>query len=114
MTQANEDLEFVADLFYNYDLNGLDLRRDYRLVIETVLARGTWEQNLWLFRTYGWDTVKEVFLQDLNGARTLPPDVIALWRGVFLGNSRVVAQHTKESDRWKPTRRVGPGRYPSL
>jgi len=92
----------VADLFRNYRLASLDAERDAPMVIRRVLALGTWEQTVWLFRLYGWDRVRQVFLADLHGLRTLPASARALWETVF----GIIPPPAAEGQQWRPTRTV--------
>ncbi len=73
----------LAGLFHNYEPASIDLDRHADLVIRTVLAGGTWEQVLWLFREYGWDPVRQVVLADHLGLRALPEPTRRLWLAVF-------------------------------
>jgi len=71
-------------LFKNYDFNTLDTEKHKKLIIKTVLVRGEWEHIEWLFEFYGFDKVKEIFLEDFYGIRELPEPVICLWGLIFL------------------------------
>ncbi len=73
-----------ASLFQNYDFDIIDDERHRSLVIKTVLAQGTWEQILWLFRHYGREKVREVFVEDYYGLQTLPESTRKLWELLFI------------------------------
>lgn len=73
-----------SGLFRNYDFSALDDDRHRRLIVKTVLERGTWEQILWLFQHYGRDRVREVFLDDYYGLQTLPETTRRLWELLFI------------------------------
>lgn len=72
-----------AGLFRNYIFETIDDERHHKLIIKTVLAHGTWEQIMWLFRHYGREKVKAVFLDDYHGLRTLPDVTLKLWELLF-------------------------------
>ncbi|HHW41661.1 MAG TPA: hypothetical protein GXX19_11065 [Syntrophomonadaceae bacterium] len=76
--------DFFSPLFRNYDIQKIDLEEQKKMIVKTTLTRGTWEQIRWLFRYYGLETIKEVFLDDFNGLRELPEPVINLWGLLFL------------------------------
>ena len=76
--------EDFKPLFRNYEFDLLDTDKHASLIIKTVLTRGTWEQIEWLFKFYGFDRIKEVFLEDLHGLRELPLPVIFLWGTIFM------------------------------
>lgn len=78
--------DFLAGLFRNYRRETIDLEKHCRMVIKTVLARGTWEQVLWLFDYYGPEEVREIFREDYYGLRTLPEPTRSLWELVFVEN----------------------------
>lgn len=79
----------LAHLFKNYVFDTLDDQRHAGLVIRTVLAYGQWEEILWLFRHYGREKVKEVFLNDYCGVRSLPEATLSLWETLFVPESLV-------------------------
>ena len=91
----------VARLFHNYAVRTIDAERDRQLVILTVLAYGEWEDIQWLFRTYGWDAVRDVVARDLQTVRSLPPSVLNLWSIVFWGKP---LRPPEPRERWAPTR----------
>lgn len=100
----------LAPLFHNYQPSSIDLDRHAGLVIRTVLAEGTWEQVLWLFREYGWDRVRQVVLADHRGLRTLPEPTRRLWLAVFSDASEGEASDDESHDpveRWR-CRRIPP------
>ncbi|TDA67464.1 MAG: hypothetical protein D9V47_10375 [Clostridia bacterium] len=98
--------DFLADLFRNYRPETIDLEKHCRMVIKTVLARGTWEQVLWLFDYYGPERVREIFLQDYYGLRTLPEPTRSLWELVFVENP--LPEAGDPAGRWRCRRLVPP------
>ena len=76
--------ESLASLFRNYRFRDLDLERDRELIVRTVLARGTWEQIRWLWTRYGPEVIKDVFLKDYYGLRTMPAPTRRLWELLFV------------------------------
>ncbi len=96
--------ESFRQLFRNYRFDLLNPDAAAELVIRTVLAYGTWEQIEWIFRYYGRDTVREVFLDDLHGRRELPEPTRRLWALAFLDN--VPTADTDPVARWRCRRQV--------
>lgn len=74
----------LTSLFSNYDISTLDLEKHAPLIIKTVLAQGSWEQVLWLFKYFGYKKVQEVFRDDYYGLRSLPESTLRLWELVFI------------------------------
>lgn len=97
--------EFLSGLFQNYVFESLDDQKHAALVIKTVLSRGTWGQVKWLFEHYGADRVREVFLEDCRGLRTLPESTRRLWALVW--GDPGAALDDDEVEKWRP-RRVPP------
>jgi hypothetical protein len=73
----------IEDVFRDVPPGQLELERDARLVIRTVLASGSWEQVSWLFETYGWQKIAAIVRADIEGLRTLPDSVRAFWAMAF-------------------------------
>lgn len=97
---------FLHPLFHNYEPEAIDPDRHAGLVIRTVLAAGTWEQVLWLFRRYGKERVREVFLKDCRGLRTLPEPTRRLWSLVFLGSTHACEGNEDYHAHWQWRRGV--------
>lgn len=92
----------IGHLFHNYEPGSIDPERHAGLVIHTVLAGGTWDQILWLFQTYGKHRVRQVFLEDCRGRRSLPNSTRRLWSLVFLGDPGACADDPHDPlDRWR-------------
>jgi len=107
--------EDLKPLFRNYDFDTLDTEKHKKLIIKTVLVRGEWEQIEWLFEFYGFDGVKEVFLEDFYGIRELPDPVICLWGLLFLDEKeyrdyKEELYKMRPAERWKQ-RRIPPQRF---
>ncbi|MEW6523694.1 MAG: hypothetical protein AB1445_09035 [Bacillota bacterium] len=79
-------------LFHNYVFDTVDDEIHCPMVVKTTLAYGSWEQILWLFGRYGRKRVREVFLRDYHGPRTLPASTSALWSLVFLAEDPAADQ----------------------
>lgn len=107
----------LAHLFRNYVFDTLDDQRHAGLVIRTVLAYGEWEEILWLFRHYGREKVKQVFLDDYYGLRSLPAATRSLWETLFVPDSLTPAKKAGGSapstrvERWRVRRRSGEGGF---
>lgn len=100
-----------APLFHNYVFDTIDADRHAGFVIKTVLARGTWEQIMWLFEYSGAEKVREVFLDDYYGLQTLPESTRRLWELLFVDDGDPSRQkpRPKEEDpvaRWRVRRLV--------
>lgn len=93
----------VCRLFWNLDCQGLDIGRDRRLIIDTVLPRGGAPALRWLFATYGKRAIR-AHLQTTR-ASGLSPEDLCLWREV-LGETAPCASGI---DRWRITRTVPAG-----
>lgn len=105
----------LAPLFSTrYEPSSIDLDRHSGLIIRTVLAEGTWEQVLWLFREFGWDRVKQVVLADHHGLRTLPEPTRRLWLAVFsdAGQEQPCDEARSGDDRQDPVERWRCRRHP--
>ncbi len=76
--------ESFARLFRNYNFEELDDEKHSKLIVKTVLSYGEWEQILWLFRRYGREKIREIFLEDYYGLCTLPEATRALWELLFV------------------------------
>ena len=91
-------------LFRNYRFETLNPDTGAELVILTTLSYGTWEQIEWLFRYYGRECVRNVFLNDFYGRRELPEPTRRLWALAFL--DEMPPEDTDPLARWRCRRRV--------
>ena len=73
--------KFLQSTLYSYDLNTLDLGKDYRLIITQVLNHGNWDQVQWLQKTYGLEKIKEVIKKPDRGVWYF--DVLNYWQMIF-------------------------------
>jgi hypothetical protein len=64
--------------FHEYDVNALDLKQDANLIILRTLEFGTWDEVVWLFKTYGNRRIR-LFLRK-HGERWLKPGNFNYWR----------------------------------
>lgn len=53
----------LQGVLWSVDVNQLDTEEDKIYIINQILAHGTWSALQWLFKTYGQNTVKEIFLK---------------------------------------------------
>ena len=68
-------------LFWSYDTNSLDLRKDKDYIIVQILNYGTWEDIKWLFRVY---REKEIVKVIGNPSRGLWVEkVLNFWIKIF-------------------------------
>jgi hypothetical protein len=67
----------VARLLWDQDLGRIDLDRDAPVVIERVMARGSWEAMKWLRRRFSKD-VLAAFVRT-RGRQVLSPRDLAYW-----------------------------------
>ncbi|HEY4028157.1 MAG TPA: hypothetical protein VGO86_17150 [Candidatus Dormibacteraeota bacterium] len=95
--------ETVSSIFWNVDPGRLDIDRDARLIVSTVLPRGGEEALVWLFRTYGSDRVREIVVDDARGLRSMPESVLKLWLRVLAPELEIAAPTTSRQ-RWAPRR----------
>ncbi|MGH7868322.1 MAG: DUF6922 domain-containing protein [Candidatus Dormibacteraceae bacterium] len=95
--------ETVASIFWNIDPQLLDVKRDAKLIISTVLPRGGEEALIWLFRTYGEARVRQIVIDDADGLRTMPENVIRLWLRVLAPEHKSPVP-TTVYERWAPRR----------
>jgi len=75
----------LKPLFLNYVAETIDPRQHKKLIIKTVLARGTWDQVRWVLHHYGSAEVRQVFREDYFGLQSLPEPARRLWGLIFLG-----------------------------
>jgi hypothetical protein len=69
--------EDVLALLWDVDPEAIDLTRDYALVFERVMTRGTWSAMQWLRRRFPREQIAE-FLRGPK-ARRLSPRDLAYW-----------------------------------
>ena len=81
----------IQQLFYRYHRDLLDSERHRDIIIPTVLATGSLEDWDWLFRTYGWETLRG-WMATPGHALELPPPMECLWTTVLLGTSQQTAR----------------------
>jgi len=48
-------------VLWSRDINKLDLKKDKNYIIHQILAYGTWEQLIWLFKVYDAKLIKQIF-----------------------------------------------------
>lgn len=51
----------IQGVLWSKDIDLLDLENDKRYIIHQVLAYGTWEHIIWLFKAYPPHEIKKVF-----------------------------------------------------
>ena len=98
-----------APLFHNYIFETIDMEKHCKFIIKTVLARGTWEQIMWLFEFYGAKKVQEVFLEDYCTLQELPESTRKLWELVFV--KEPLQEENYPTAKWRIRRLVGSGGF---
>ena len=68
-------------LFWSYDIESLDLKRDKEYIITQVLNYGTWEDLKWLFRIYSKEEIKKVVQNPSRGLWF--KNVLNFWLKIF-------------------------------
>lgn len=69
--------EFLFPLFWEYDPGTIDTAKHAGLIIERIMARGSWASMVWLQKTYNKDQLIS-FLEN-KGHRTLPFRELNYW-----------------------------------
>jgi hypothetical protein len=69
--------ESVARLLWDVDSTRIDLHRDAALILERVMARGSWDAMKWLRAQYSREEIA-AFVRG-EGARKLSPRDLAYW-----------------------------------
>ncbi|QSZ27887.1 hypothetical protein ACETAC_03095 [Aceticella autotrophica] len=105
--------EDFKPLFKNYDFNSLDTEKHKGRIIKTMLTFGELEQIAWLFEYYGFNGVREVFLNDFYGARELFEAIISLWGLLFL-DEKEYRKYKDDLRNMTPAERWKQRRIPSL
>ena len=72
-------LSLRPGLFWEFNIQSIDLQQHKASVIERIVTRGRWEEFLEMLRFYGQDTVKQVVLN----ARWLDKRTLAFCSAVF-------------------------------
>jgi hypothetical protein len=80
----------IQRLFYRYHADRLDTDQHANIIIPTVLADGTVDDWDWLFRVYGWETIRAWIAEH---AASLPPPMERFWTLILLGAAQ-------ETPRW--------------
>jgi len=55
--------EFSSSCFWDMDYRELDPEKDKNFIISRVVSRGGSNDEIELFRYYGWDTIKEEIIK---------------------------------------------------
>ena len=103
--------DLLGNLFHNYKTVTIDLKRDDKAVILTILIGGSWQQIQWAVAYYGLGRIGEVVQADLTGWRTLPPITANFWSVVLWGKQ--LAPMTL-AERWGMTRTIREGGVDAL
>ena len=59
-------------ILWSVNVKNLDIEKDKVYIIHQVLMYGTFEQIRWLFKVYGRETIKKVFLKNPQRIYNLP------------------------------------------
>lgn len=73
------DLTLRPNLFWDVDVQTIDLQKHKTSVIERIVIRGRWQEFLEILQFYGKPTVKEVMLN----ARWLDKRTLAFCSAIF-------------------------------
>ena len=73
--------KFLQSALYSYDLESLDIQRDYRLITAQILNHGNWQQVQWLQKTYDLEKIKQVVKKPARGV--WHNDVLNYWQTVL-------------------------------
>jgi hypothetical protein len=68
-------------LFWSYDIESLNLKRDKDYIIPQVLNYGTWDDLKWLFKVYSREEIKEVIKHPRRGVWFRK--VLNFWTKIF-------------------------------
>lgn len=68
-------------LFWSYDINSLNLKKDKEYIIAQVLNYGTWEDLRWLRNVYSEKDIKEVVKNPSRGVWF--EKVLNFWTTIF-------------------------------
>jgi hypothetical protein len=68
-------------LFWSYDIDSLDLKRDKDYIIPQVLNYGTWEDLKWLFKVYSRKEIKKAIKYPRRGVWFRK--VLNFWTKIF-------------------------------
>jgi hypothetical protein len=68
-------------LFWSYDIESLNLKRDKDYIIPQVLNYGTWDDLKWLFKVYSREEIKEVIKNPRRGVWFRK--VLNFWTKIF-------------------------------
>lgn len=77
----NKIIKTIAPYFQEYDFSTLDIEEDAELIMGRTLEFGTREELKWLFKTYGYQKIKEFV--SARGYRSLSKRGFNYWRTVL-------------------------------
>ncbi len=80
-------------ILWSVNIKNLDLERDKVYIIHQVLMYGTFEQIKWLFKVYGKETIKKVFLKDPQ--RIYTPPAFLFLKNFILGLKNISLSEEK-------------------
>ncbi len=72
---------FIKWVFWSYDVERLNIKRDKELIITQVLNYGDWNSVRWLLKTYSEDVIKNVLIHPNRGVWW--KKVLNFWLTVF-------------------------------
>lgn len=70
--------KFLQPLMPSVGIERLDTEQDKVFIINSILAKGTMQSLIWLFKTYGKPTIHNVFLK--NPIKEYTKSCLHLWR----------------------------------
>jgi hypothetical protein len=59
--------KFLKSVFWSYNIEDLDLKRDKELIITQVLNHGDWQKLKWLYSVYSDKDIKKVVSHPRRG-----------------------------------------------
>lgn len=80
-------------ILWSTNVRNLDLEKDKVYIIHQVLMYGTLEQIKWLFKVYGKETIKKVFLKDPQ--RIYSPPALLFLKNFILGLKNISLNEEK-------------------
>ena len=86
----------LQGVLWSAGIKKINIERDKEYIIHQVLTYGTLEQIKWLFKIYGKDKVRRVFLQ--NPQPIYDPAIFYLVKNIILGlkkNRLIPARYVK-------------------
>ena len=79
---ANKSIpKFIKGFLWSYDIEKLDLERDFKRIATNILIYGDMNAVCWLFNTFNYEQIKKIVLDPLKG--DWDPKSLSFWSGYF-------------------------------